>query len=162
MKAVIVALSMLIPNQTWAPVRSYTAVFHSCFDGDTCYFDFHLSASVGLGISLGAVMPKQGLRLCDIDAPEISGGTVETKAAAKVARDTLSKWLSEAKILRVDIPQKNNCDPAIHYNCDQTEKYGRWLGYIYADGVNLNQKLLGLGLVKPMVSSVTGLPITCL
>jgi len=154
---VLYLLLALSPN-----IRSYTAVFHSCWDGDTCYFDFHLSAAVGLGISLGAVMPKQGVRFCDIDAPEISGGTLGTKAAAKLARDTMTKWLSDAKVVRIDIPQKHNCDPEVHYNCDQVEKYGRWLGYVYADGVNLNQKLLDQGLAVPLISDVTGKPIPCL
>ena len=157
----MILLILALLSQAPAPFRSYQVVFHSCYDGDTCYFDFHLSASVGLGISLGAVLPKQGVRFCDIDAPEMSGGTAETKAAARQARDVLTKWISEAKVVRVDIPQKNNCDPAVHYNCDETEKYGRWLGYIYLDGTNVNQKLLDQKLVVPLISGTTGRPITC-
>jgi len=142
--------------------KRYYTTFHSCYDGDTCYFDFHLSAAVGLGVSLGAVMPKQGVRLCDIDAPEIRGGTDESKAAARKARDALTKWLKDAREVYVEIPQKRNCDPTVHVNCDRTEKYGRWLGYIYADGVNLNEKLRSEGLVELLVSSTTGDPILCI
>jgi len=162
MKTLIIVALMLPASVLAQETRRYYATFHSCYDGDTCYFDFHLSAAVGLGISLGAVMPKQGVRLCDIDAPEIRGGTAESKAAAVKARDAMTSWLLSAKEIYVEIPQRKNCDPAIHVNCDRTEKYGRWLGYIYADGVNLNQKLMDEGLAELLVSSTTGEPILCM
>jgi endonuclease YncB( thermonuclease family) len=163
MKALVAAIILLcVPTVVHAQdFKRYYATFHSCYDGDTCYFDFHLGAGVGLGVSLGAVLPKQGVRLCDIDAPEIRGGTAASKAAARKARDALASWLKAAKDIQVEIPQKNNCDYTLHVNCDKTEKYGRWLGYIWADGVNLNKKLLENGLVEILVSKATGDPISC-
>jgi len=165
MRFVLVALMfvvlMLLSAVATAQTKRYYATFHSCYDGDTCYVDFHLGANVGLGISLGAVLPKQGVRLCDIDAPEIRGGTDATKAAAKRVRDVLSAWLRQAKSIEVEIPQKSNCDSSKFVNCDRTEKYGRWLGYLWADGVNLNKRLLDKGLVKVLVSKATGEPLLC-
>lgn len=162
-RAFVFALVFLLPTPASAEVvlKSYYATFHSCYDGDTCYFDFHLGAAVGLGISLGAVMPKQGVRLCDINAAEIKGGTAATRAKAKRVRDTLKRWLRDAKSISVAIPQKPNCDPNIHANCDLTEKYGRWLGYVIADGVDLNKKLLDKGLVTILLSKKTGEPLLC-
>ncbi len=163
MKAIVVAALLLMSSTAFAEdgFKRYYATFHSCYDGDTCYFNFHLSAPVGLGVSLGAVFPKQGVRLCDIDTPEMRGGTEETKAAARLARDTISSWLKAAKHIEIEIPQKNNCDYTTHVNCDRTEKYGRWLGYLWADGVNLNKKLLEEGLAKLLLSRRTGKPILC-
>lgn len=157
--AVILFCSIALADEV--KTKKYHATFHSCYDGDTCYFDFHIGAGVGLGVSLGAVLPRQGVRLCDINTPEIRGGTLETKRLAKLSRDRMSEWLSKAKSIQVEIPQKNNCDHTLHVNCDKTEKYGRWLGYIWADGVNLNEKLLTEGLATVMVSKATGKPILC-
>ena len=162
MKTVVIAVVLMFASVANAQeFKRYYATYHSCYDGDTCYFDFHVGAGVGLGVSLGAVLPKQGVRLCDIDAPEIRGGTAETKIAAKAVRDMISSWLSDAKSIEVEIPQKSRCDHTLHVNCDKTEKYGRWLGYIWADGVNLNEKLLEKGVVKILKSKKTGKPILC-
>ena len=168
MRAIILAVALLLPSTAAAQeFKSYYATFHSCYDGDTCYFDFHVGAGVGLGVSLGAVMPKNGVRFCDIDTPEIRPrrGTAEEKLAEKrlaiVVRDILTGWLKNAREIHVDIPQKSTCDPSTAVNCDKKEKYGRWLGYVIADGVNLNEKLVEEGLAKILVSRVTGKPILC-
>lgn len=63
------------------------------YDGDTIYVDIHNAPKV-LGEDIG-------VRLTGIDTPEMRGGTPETKAAAKEARDFLASKLIGAKQLRL-------------------------------------------------------------
>lgn len=126
--------------------RQYEVKVTRCYDGDTCTVDFHVAAPVGLGIEVGAVFSKQGVRLCDIDAPELRGGTEESKLLARMSRDTLLSWIEKANRVQLLVQQKKKCDWSRSNNCDAKGKYGRWLGYIIADGVNLNQKLVESGL----------------
>lgn len=150
MRAIIVAILLAVPSNVLSQTtfKKYHATFVTCYDGDTCDFDFHLSANVGLGVQLGAVLPNKRIRFCDIDTPEIRGGTDESKAAAKRARDALIGWLTNARMIEIEVPQKKNCDFATRPDCDDDGKYGRLLSYVWADGVNLNQKLLDEGHAK--------------
>lgn len=99
----------------------------SCHDGDTCKVDIVLEdqdIDLGLGVvrHTRTLLKAQYIRLCDIDAPELG-----TKAGPK-SRDVLLGWLREAKSLQVQLT-------------GERDKYGRWLGYLLADGVNLNVRL---------------------
>jgi len=144
-KSIVVAVVIAVPAEVVAEspdnLRTYEVGLIDCYDGDTCTLDFHLSAEVGLGISLGAVLAGQKVRLCDIDTPELRGGTEETKAAAVKARDALFTWAKAARWLQFKVPQKNGHDVK--------GKYGRWLGYLVADGVDLNKRLVEEGLAEP-------------
>jgi len=143
LKIVTAAVVFLFPAGALAETqtKTYDVMVIDCYDGDTCTLDFHLSADVGLGIILGSIFTRQPVRLCDIDTPEMRGGTDETKAAAVKARDTLLAWLKAAKQVKFMVPQNTKGD--------MKGKYGRWLGYLLADGVNLNQKLVEEGLAEP-------------
>lgn len=148
LKAFVASVVLLAPAKAGAETpltRLYDVTLIDCYDGDTCTLDFHLSAEAGMGITLGAVLAGQKVRLCDIDTPELRGGTEETKAAAAKARDTLFMWAKTARRLQFKVPQKNGSDAK--------GKYGRWLGYLIADGADLNQRLLDEGLAEPYSES---------
>jgi len=113
--------------------RSYNASLLSCYDGDTCSFDIHLGLSV--------VLHDQTIRFCNINSPEIK--PLITRVAATASRDALVSWIKSAKSLELRIPQLNNC---AYGQCDGKDKYGRWLAFVYADGVNLNEKMVSQGL----------------
>jgi len=131
MKALILMTIMLATT----PLKTYDVSLVYCYDGDTCNLNFHLG--------FGAVLVDQGVRLCDIDTPEMR--YAEQKPAAIAARDALVSWMKAAKKLEIQVPQKSNCLAGAGELCDKTGKYGRWLVYIIADGVNLNQKLVKEG-----------------
>lgn len=131
-------------------LKTYPVEYISCYDGDTCTFNVILETGTerpGLEVEIITLVKKLGqkTRFCDIDTPEMRGGTDESKAAAVAARDALIGWIKNARTLQIQVPQKNNCEEA----CDETDKYGRLLVYVIADGVNLNKKLLEGGYAKP-------------
>ncbi len=125
-----------------APVlKDYSVIFKGCYDGDTCTFDVIIddtTAQFGFGVTQRTITTRVGqkVRLCDINAPEMKPGP---NPAAIKARDDLVNAIRGAKKVILKVPQKANCDGK---SCDNFEKYGRLLGYIYADGVNLNRAQL--------------------
>lgn len=98
----------------------------SVWDGDT------IRASVDCGFRMYAVIP---FRLTGIDTPELRGDTYD---AAVASRDYLKARLETAINTGRDVIIKSS----------KPEKYGRWLGTIYVDGVDINQELLDLGLAE--------------
>ena len=92
----------------------------SNYDGDTvsCIFD------VGFGISY-----KNSVRLASVDTPELRGGTPLTKAAARLARDTVKLLIEEGKEI-------------IFHSTVWSGKYGRPVGEIFVDGVSLSEYLI--------------------
>ena len=145
------ALLAIIAAASPPATKIYPAIFRSCYDGDTCSFDLVLSdvtSDIGAGITQRIVIVKTDkVRLCDINAPEIKPGP---NPAAIKARDDLTKWISSAKALMVEVPQKPNCVSGAA--CDKVEKYGRLLGYVIADGVNLNERQLATGNAVPFMA----------
>src|SRR3982750_3557797 len=116
------------------PGKSYPARFVGCYDGDTCTFDVTISDEeqdlpFNLRQRMVLTRTNQKVRLCDINAPEMKGPAV---AAATKARDDLLRWIKAAKTLELFIAQRSTCEDDL---CDKTEKYGRLLGWIVADGV---------------------------
>jgi len=90
---------------------------------------------------MDAVLINQDVRFCDIDTVEMKG---DTKAKAIEIRDAVHEMLVTAKRIRVLVPQKQGCELP-DTGCDK-RSFTRWLGYVIVDGVNLNQKMLDLGL----------------
>lgn len=88
----------------------YWAKVTSVYDGDTLTADM----SLGFGISY----EKQKLRLYGINTPELRGGTEETKAAARAARDRLRELVLD-KWIKVETIQ------------DSKGKYGRYLAVLW-------------------------------
>ncbi len=130
--------------------KVYPARFVECYDGDTCTFDITVSdeqQDLPFNLRQRIVLTKtnQKVRLCDINAPEMKG---PANAAATKARDDLVDWIRNAKTLELQIAQRTSCADAL---CDKTEKYGRLLGWIVADGINLNQQQLQRGNAAPYI-----------
>ena len=92
----------------------YKAVVIKVYDGDTVTVDVDLGWSV--------VIKKQKIRLLGINAPEVRG---KSKQAGKESRDRLKE-----KILDQEITLKTFKD--------KKGKYGRWLGIIILDDMNIN------------------------
>lgn len=105
------------PENQYKPYH-YRAFVTKVYDGDT------ITCNIDLG--LGIVLNQQKFRLYGINAPEIKG---ITKSNGITSRDALA-----GKILNKEV--------IIHTFNDKKGKYGRYLGIIYLDGLNINQWLL--------------------
>jgi len=88
----------------------YRAFVTAVYDGDT------LTVDIDLGF--GVVLKKQKLRLKGIDTPELRGGTEETKALAREARDFVRERVLNKPVL-------------LRTFKDKSGKYGRWLALVY-------------------------------
>lgn len=94
-------------------------------DGDT------VDAEIDLGFS---IVYRTRIRLLGINTPETKGAT---KAEGLRAKDTLAMWLASAKQIVVETA------------LDKRGKFGRVLGTLYADEVNLNERLVDEGFAVP-------------
>ena len=90
------------------------------YDGDTLSCEFDL----GFGLKY-----YSSIRLDGVDTPEIRGGTPLTKAAGRLARDTVAKLTAEAKEI-------------IFHSTVWRGKYGRPVGRLYLDGRDLSEILI--------------------
>ena len=99
----------------------YKAHVTKVYDGDTITVDIDMGCDV--------MIKGEKIRLFGINTPEMRG---EDKIAGKAARDFLRE-----KILGKTITLKTIKD--------KTGKYGRLLGIIYMDDVDLNQLLITEG-----------------
>lgn len=102
-------------------------------DGDTV--EIEISKSCGFGVVTNITLR---FRLNGINAPEIRGGTIESKLLAKAAKERIEELLS-GKTFTIE--------------SHKTSKYGLWLADIFtilASGelVHLNQLLVDEGLAK--------------
>ena len=105
----------------------FPAKLDSNYDGDT--FKLELDIGFGLRNFISA-------RLDGVDTPELRGGTDLTKAAAKLARDEANRFISEA-------------DEVLFHCTVWGGKYGRPVGRIICDGVDLSQWLIDNNLGLP-------------
>ena len=92
----------------------------SSYDGDT----FKLCIDLGF-----ALRHYAAIRLDGVDTPELRGGTLLTKAAAKLARDEAWNFVEAANEL-------------IFYSKVWKGKYGRPVGDLICDGKPLSQYLI--------------------
>lgn len=99
-------------------VAKYEAQVVSVYDGDT------ITAKVYLGLDVYKV---EKVRLYGLDAPEVRG---EERVDGLKSRDALRLMLENAE--EVNLYTFN----------DKREKYGRLLGIIHADGVNINKWMI--------------------
>jgi micrococcal nuclease len=105
-----------------ASLYTYRATVTSVYDGDTVTVDIDLGFST--------VIRQQSVRLARINAPEVRGTSAESGIKS---RDALrDKVLGKTVLLRTIR--------------DSREKYGRWLGEIWIDGICINDWLLSEGL----------------
>ncbi len=84
------------------------------------------------------------VRLCGINAPEMSDAP-----AGAAARDALRGLVLASKNLVVRVPQKALCDSGTDSTCDRVDKYGRLLGAVLGDGVDLGARMLATGHARP-------------
>ena len=103
----------------------YKAELERVIDGDTIVVDLDL----GLGIRLD----DQHVRLYRIDAWEVTG---ENKEKGLEAKEYLLERLVEGEIIIGISPE---------WGRDGKDAFGRWLGVVYVDGVNMNDELVEKG-----------------
>lgn len=103
------------------------AVFHGCYDGDTC------------AVSLADLPPLFGdhitVRLAGIDTPEMKGTCEEEKALARQAQALTQKLMVQAAGIDLLEPKR--------------DKYFRILAKVMADGHEVAQELVKAGLARP-------------
>lgn len=105
----------------------YKAVVTSVYDGDT--------VTVDIDLGFGIWMKGQKMRLMDVDAPELRGGTEETKSAARASRDYLRSLILDKEV-------------EIETVKDRKGKYGRWLAYILFGDIDVNMHMIEKGHAK--------------
>ena len=99
----------------------YKAKITRVVDGDTCDVELYLGFSV---------LYKGRVRLTGIDTPESRTRDLDEKARGKLASAFLAQHILHADKL------------VIQTKLDKKGKFGRVLGVIVADGVELNQALI--------------------
>jgi len=100
----------------------YNARCASVYDGD--------SITVDIDLGFNHWMLNQKIRLFGINTPEVRG---PERPSGLIARDRL-RGLIEGR------------DIILASHRDRAGKYGRWLGTIYIDDININKLLLEEGL----------------
>ena len=111
-------------TKVMSPQYSYPADVTAVYDGDT------ITCNIKLGF--GVELKKQKIRFYGINTPEIRGSD---KANGIISRDFVRDKILEKTI-------------TLHTIKDKKGKYGRWLGIIMIDGINLNLELIQKGLAK--------------
>jgi len=101
---------------------TYNARCTQVYDGD--------SITVDIDLGFNHWMLNQKIRLFGINTPEVRGSE---RPSGLIARDRL-RGLIEGR------------DIILASHRDRAGKYGRWLGTIYIDDININKLLLDEGL----------------
>jgi len=113
-----IIILLLLPSLAFALDFLYPAEIERVIDGDTIVAD--------LSLGLGVVLDDQYIRLYGIDAWEVKG---EEREKGLLAKEYLERRLQEGKV-EIEIRPE--------WGRDGRGKYGRWLGVLYIDGVNIN------------------------
>ena len=101
---------------------NYNAIVVSIYDGDTI--------RVNIDLGFDSWLFNVPIRFYGIDTPEIRG---EFKEAGLVSKNFVSS--------RIPVGSKI----IINTIRDSKEKYGRYLGIIFYNGINLNEELISYG-----------------
>ena len=101
---------------------TYKARCASVYDGD--------SITVDIDLGFNHWMLNQKIRLFGINTPEVRGSD---RLGGLIARDRLRELIEGRDIILAS-------------HRDRAGKYGRWLGTIYIDDININKLLLDEGL----------------
>lgn len=104
----------------------YRAYVRRVYDGDTI--------TVDIDLGFGVCLQKQKIRMSGINAPEVRG---EERQQGLLSRDALREKISNKWV-------------KIKTRKDKKGKYGRWIGEVWLDEVNVNQWLITEGLAKPL------------
>ena len=116
-------------NAQPAPENSlyhYRAVVTDVHDGDTITVDLDLGFHVWVR--------GEKIRLAGIDAPELHG---DTKSQGEAAGNFLRDQVLNKTVIIQTLKTPNGSD--------KQEKFGRYLGVIWLDGVNVNDLLVSKG-----------------
>lgn len=117
------------PNPT-EPAYLYRAEVVRVVDGDTVDVDIDLGFYIWIR--------KQRVRLLDIDAPEVKGNS---KVAGLAASEFLKNLVDGKTVIIRTAKGKDGAD--------RDDSFGRWLGTIYLDGLDVNQELMRAGHAVP-------------
>lgn len=101
---------------------TYNARCTQVYDGD--------SITVNIDLGFNHWMLNQKIRLFGINTPEVRGSE---RLSGLIARDRLRDLIEGREIILAS-------------HRDRAGKYGRWLGTIYIDDININKLLLDEGL----------------
>jgi len=104
---------------------TYNAKCTDVYDGD--------SITVDIDLGFNVILSKQKIRLLGIDTPELRG---DEREQGLVVRDYVRDLVLGKELI-------------LESHRDKSGKYGRWLGTLYVDDVNINQLLLDENLAKP-------------
>lgn len=108
------------------PAYLYRANVVGIVDGDT------IDADIDLGFYIW--IRSQRIRLLGINAPEPKG---QTKEAGKAATACLTSLLKGKSIIIRTVKGKDGGD--------RDDSFGRWLGVVYVDGLDVNKSMLEKG-----------------
>src|SRR5690349_7092945 len=107
-------------------VPTYVARYVTCHDGDTCTFDIDLENEtklLGFNLTRRTMTTLRAVvRFCGVNAPELD------TPAGPASLKAIAEWLQLAKEIRLDVFGQ--------------EKYGRVLARVWADGSDINARLL--------------------
>jgi micrococcal nuclease len=126
-------ITCAITFSTLSHADKFTVKYRSCYDGDTCRIDFIKN------ITEDYIVPKffasnVRIRIVGIDTPEIRGKCVQEKRLATKARDYINYTLKKANNIIVDISKRDS--------------FGRYLGVLYVDDININNLMLARGYAR--------------
>ena len=122
---ILVLVLLFVSRLVFALDFVYVAKLERIIDGDTIVADLYLGLNV--------ILDDQYIRFYGIDAWETRGEEREKGLKAKeYLKERLSKGQIEIKIFS-------------EWGQNGKGKYGRWLGIVYVDGVNINIELVEKG-----------------
>jgi len=107
-----------------AKLYHYKALVVKVYDGDTI--------TVNINLGFGIIMRKVKIRLLGIDTPELRRVSDEEKVRGIEAREFLSDLVLDRIIV-------------LKTKKDKTGKYGRLLGTIYINDIDINQMMIDQG-----------------
>ncbi len=126
-KILIIALTFLLLSSVpgFALDHLYPSKVERVIDGDTIVVDLHLG--------LGVVLDDQYIRFYGIDARETRG---EEREKGLEAKEYLEERLKEGNI-EIEIRSE--------WGQNGKGSFGRWLGIVYVDGMNVNAEMMEKG-----------------
>ncbi len=118
---------LTMPQVTTTDNPFQVAVFHGCYDGDTC--------TVSLPNSIPALFGDHiTVRLAGVDSPEIKGMCEQEKAMAAKAQALTQSLMGQATTIELTEPRR--------------DKYFRILARVMNDGHEVAQELVKAGLAR--------------
>lgn len=113
------------------PQYKYKATIVEVHDADTIIVNWDMGRKI--------IIEDETIRLAWIDSNEL--GTIEGENAG----DWLKRKLPPGTVIGLETIKLKS---GRNKGSEKQEKYGRYLGVVWLDGVNLNEQLLNLGFAK--------------